>query len=367
MDSIETEKIYLHGFNLLPQFGPARLTKLLNFFGSYHRAYFAKKESLLNAGLEEDVATAFLKHRELVNLQSEEQRLKKAGVKILTPSDPNFPKLLLEIPKSPPILYYRGEMTEAEELFLAVVGTRKITSYGRTIIPELLTPLVKSGITVVSGLAFGVDSLAHEISLSYGKRTIAVLGGGLDDSSLYPKHHQWLAKKILEGGGALISEYPLGTPSLKHHFISRNRIISGLAPATLIVECDLQSGSLITANHALEQNRTIFAVPGPIYSPQSRGPNNLIKMGAKAVTSAEDILEDLNLQALPSQQKIRQDFADSPAETAILKCLSQESLGINDLIKLSGLTTPEATSALTLLEMKGRVRNLGGQQYILGR
>jgi DNA processing protein len=164
-----------------------------------------------------------------------------------------------------------------------------------------------------------------------------------------------------------VSEYPVGTPNFKQNFVARNRIISGLSVATLVVECDLESGSLITAKHALDQNRTVFAVPGPIYSEMSKGPNNLIKMGAKLVTEANDILEDLNLKTLPEQKNILLNFGDTPEETAVLKLLSKNPVNINAIIKETKLEPGQVTSALIFLEMKGRVRNLGGQQYILSR
>lgn len=361
------EAIHLHALNLLPALGPTRLMLLFNQFGSFKKAFLASGPELVKTGLDAEIAKLFLQRRATTNLQEEADKLEKAQISILTFKDPNYPKLLLEIPKFPPLLYYRGAMPEPEELCVAVVGTRKISNYGRAIIPQLLSPLVQTGITIVSGMAFGVDSASHQIALDAQKRTIAVLGGGLDDQSLYPKHHQLLAQTILDNGGALLSEYPIGTPNFKSNFIARNRVISGLCVATVIIECDLQSGSLITAKHALEQNRQVYAVPGPIYSPASQGPNNLLKMGAKPFTSAEDLLEDLNLKQLPQQAAAQELFGDSPQENILLKFLNCEPISVNELIKQSGLSAGEATSALTFLEMKGKIRNLGGQQYILSR
>jgi|SRR3989344_355877 len=361
------EKLYLHGLNLLPQLGPARLLKLVKLFGSFQKTFKASAKEFQALGLEPEVAQAIASHCAKVNLTEEAEKLAQADIEILTYQDGNYPKLLLEIPKFPPILYVRGKMAEPEELCVAVVGTRKITNYGRSVIPDLVTPLVDRGVTIVSGMAFGVDSEAHKIAITKHKRTIAVLGGGLDDKSLYPKHHQLLAQEILDNGGALLSEYPIGTPNFKQNFVARNRIISGLSAATIIIECDIDSGSLITAQHALDQNRQVFAVPGPIYAEMSKGPNNLIKMGAKAITEASDVLEDLNLQKLPEEQSNQKLFGDNVAETKLLEIISREPLNVNEIIKLSGLEASEATSTLTMLEMKGRVRNLGAQQYILSR
>jgi len=247
------------------------------------------------------------------------------------------------------------------------VGTRKITTYGRSVIPDLVSPLVDAGAIIVSGMAFGVDSEAHKIAIQKNKRTIAILGGGLDDKSLYPKHHQLLAHEILDSGGALLSEYPPLTPNFKQNFVARNRIISGMCIGTLVVECDLESGSLITARHALEQNRQVYAVPGPIYASESRGPNSLIKMGAKAVTEANDILEDLNLKNLSKEIDSQEILGDNPMEKKLLEIISKEPVLLNEIIQLSKLDAGEVTATLTFLEMKGKVRNVGGQQYIRSR
>lgn len=361
------DSLYLHGLNLLPQFGPARLGLLAKRFNSFQNAFKAGEKQLIATGLDAEIVKNFIQLRDKINLEAEAAKLEHEQIKILSFKDVNYPKLLLEIPKNPIILYYKGAMENSDELCVAVVGTRQITNYGRMVVPRLVEPLVDAGAVIVSGMAFGVDSASHNIAIKKQRRTIAVLGGGLDEKSLYPKHHALLAKQILDAGGALLSEYPIGTPNFKQNFVARNRIISGLSVATLIIECDLKSGTLITAKHALDQNRQVYAVPGPIYSPQSQGPNNLIKIGAKLVTTANDILEDLNLQTLPQQQSAQNLLGDSAEETAVLKLLNHEPIIINELIKQSGLEASQVTSALTFLEMKGRVKNLGGQQYVLSR
>ncbi len=337
------------------------------FHNDFKSAFNAKAEQLQQAGLENSIIEEWLKLKSSLDLEKEKEKLDLQNIQIIDFKSENYPKLLLEIPDLPPLLYVRGKMENTEELCVAVVGSRKITTYGRTVTPDLVLPLCRQGATIVSGLAFGVDALAHETAVKAGKRTMAVLGGGVDEQSVYPKHHQLLAQQIIETGGALLSEYPPKTPNLQHHFISRNRIISGMSSATLVVECGLDSGSLITARHALEQNRQVFAVPGPIYSPMSEGPNNLLKMGAKPVTKASDILEDLNIQALPENEEAQNLFDLSVEEKSILAVLSKEPKLLDQLIKDSGLNARLATSALTFLEMKGKVRNMGGQQYILSR
>ncbi len=361
------DNIYLHCLNLRPELGPTRLLKILNSFDSFKDAYFAKHTDYLNCGLEPTLAEIILNHRLKTDPAAEAEKLKQCGINIFTYKDPNYPKLLLEISKFPPLLYVRGAMEMADEACVAVVGTRNITTYGLSVIPDLVDPLVDAGVTIVSGMAFGVDSQAHGRSVAKRRRTIAVLGGGLDDKSLYPKHHQLLAQEILDAGGALISEYPPGTPNFKQNFVARNRIISGISIGTLVIECDIESGSLITAKHALEQNRQVYAVPGPIYAPFSQGPNNLIKMGAKAVTCALDIMEDLNLNNLPLEIDSQKVLGENPTENKLLEIIGKQPLGINEIIRLSGLEAGEVGSALTFLEIKGKVRNLGGQQYVRSR
>lgn len=359
--------LYIHAFNLLPQFGPARLMRLYRYFENWQQAFESSAAEISEAGIEPELAKLFAKHRQNLNLDDEQKNLASHGISLLTFTDDVYPKLLLEIPKYPPLLYVRGQMNDPEELCLAVVGTRMITNYGRMATPKLVEPLVDAGATVVSGMAFGVDSAAHTVAINKHKRTVAILGGGLDDKSLYPKAHSLLAQQILDNGGALLSEYPPGTANFKQNFVARNRIISGMCVATLVVECDLKSGSLITAKYALEQNRTVYAVPGPVYSPQSQGPNNLIKMGAKLVTEGRDILEDLNLKYLPEEQQATQIFGDSPAESEVLRFIAYEPVHVDEIVKQSKLEAGEVASALTFLEMKGKVRNLGAQQYILSR
>lgn len=363
----QKEALYLHGLNLIPQFGPVSLIKLCNYFPTIKDAYDSSIDTLKKTKLEEKLINLFIEHRKKINLEEEAEKLALHNIQLLCFKDNNYPKLLLEIPKFPPLLYIRGKPLSKDDLCIAVVGTRKITTYGLSVIPDLISPLVELGITIVSGMAYGVDSKAHKQAIEKNKPTVAVLGGGLDDKSLYPKHHQLLAKEILDSGGSLVSEYPISTPNFKQNFVARNRIISGLCIATLVIECDLKSGSLLTAKHALDQNRQVYAVPGPIYAEMSKGPNNLIKMGAKIITNANDILEDLNLKSLSEETIAKSQFGDTQAETKILSLLTKEPINLDTIIKLSGLFPNEAISTLTFLELKGKIRNLGGQQYVIAR
>lgn len=364
---MENSPLYLHSFNLVPNFGAARIFRLCEYFPNFQKAYEATRQELKMSGIEPEMTDNFLALRANLNLENENAKLKNLGISLLTYKDLFYPKLLLEISKFPTLLYYRGTLPTADELCVATVGTRKITTYGKLAAPQIVENLALQGVSIVSGLAYGVDALCHQSALAVGKRTVAILAGGLDDKILYPQNHCLLTKQILDLGGMLISEYPPGTAALKHHFVARNRIISGMSIATVVIECSLDSGSLITAKYALEQNRNVYAVPGPIYAEQSKGPNNLIKMGARLITSAQDILEDLNLENLPKEQEAQSLFGNSPEENQILKVLKFEPQTINEIIKQSEMDAASATSALTFLEMKGKVRNLGGQQYTLSR
>lgn len=284
--------------------------------------------------------------------------IKKINIK-----DKNYPALLKEISLAPENLYFRGQLPEKDEICLAIVGTRRYSDYGKRAAIFLAESLARLGITIVSGLAIGIDSFAHQGALNVGGRTVAVLGSGVDDDSIYPAQNKKLAQKILENNGTLISEYPAGTKPMLHHFPSRNRIVSGLCQGVVIIEAREKSGALITTARALEQNREVFALPGPIFSPTAFGPNNLIKLGAKLITNVNDILGELNLP-LVETEKIKIKPAN-PEEEKILNLLSQEPQSINDLTKKTKLDIAIINSTITLLEIKGAVKNLGKGNYIL--
>lgn len=365
MSTDETLKYWLP-FSYFGKFGPVRFRKILQFFPSMAEAYRASAADLMQAGIEEKYAAEFVSLRpELVPDKLMEEVL-AAGIKIVPVTSENYPKRLKEIYDAPALLYVRGELRD-DEWPLAVVGTRKITSYGRIITPKIVGELAKQGIAVVSGLAFGVDALAHATTLENGGRTVAVLGSGIDDKTIYPAQNLDLARRIIASGGAVISEFPPGTPPLKQNFPHRNRIISGLSLGVLVVEADLESGSLITAKLALDQNRDVFAIPGSVLSPSSAGPHNLIKMGAKLVASAADILEALNLTEAMSFSESKKIIPDTPNEAKLLAHMSFEPAHIDKLVVLSGLEAAVVGSTLTFMEMKGKVLNLGGMNYVLAR
>ena len=276
-------------------------------------------------------------------------------------ADKNYPKLLKEIFDPPKELYVWGELKAEEKYPLAVVGTRKISNYGKQVAVPLVKTLANAGLTIVSGLALGIDGLAHQAALDVGGRTIAVLGSSLD--IIYPALHKKLAENIANSGGAVISEYPPGTRPAKYTFPARNRIVAGLSLGVLVIEAPEKSGALITARFALDQGREVFAVPGSVYNPNSIGCNKLIKMGAKPVTGAEDIFETFNLEF--STELKKEIKPETPEEEILLKFLSHEPIHIDELIKSSKLSPSVANSTLTIMEIDNKVKNLGGNNYIL--
>jgi DNA processing protein len=294
------------------------------------------------------------------NIEAEVERLEKLGIRLLAYTDPDYPQLLREIPDFPLLLYYRGNLPKLDAATLGVVGTRRITTYGRSVTSNLVPPIARSGLIIISGLAYGVDALAHQLTLDAGGITLAVLGSGVDETSIYPRDHTFLAAKIIGQGGALLSEYPPGTPALRHHFLARNRIIAGLTLGTLVTECAQKSGALITARYALDYNRAVYGVPGPIYSPMSEGPNWLLSQGARAITKAADILEDLNF-SVPETLSNTSTF--SPNELRVLKCMHLAPQSIDSIIAQSQLSTSAVTTALTMLEMNGAIKHLGNSIY----
>ena len=357
---------YWIGFSMLPKIGPMRMKRIWHYFQSMQLAWSAEMIDLTQAGLEEQIAEEIILKRGDIDLNNILEIMARENIKAVTLADDFYPKLLQEIYAPPPILFYQGEFNSAKDEFsLAIVGTRKLSNYGRQVTPEITKALAESGLVIISGLALGIDSIAHETALESGGRTIAVLGSGLDREHIYPAANYNLCAKIIASGGAIISEYPPGTESLRQHFPQRNRIISGLSLGTLIIEAPEESGALLTARFALEQNREIFAIPGSIYSPNSLGPNNLIRMGAKLVTRAEDILEALDLNLVKEYVETKKIIPDSPEEAKILAHLSHEPIHFNELVKLTKLDTSGLNSTLTLMEMKGRVRNLGSLMYVI--
>ena len=352
---------YWVGFNVVRGIGPVRLKALLDHFGDIERAWRAPYDELRRAGLNQRVIETLIETRSSLDLDRELARIESAGVQVLTWNSPTYPALLREIPAPPPVLYVRGTLTAEDAWAVAVVGTRRVSSYGREVTRRLTRALARSGITIVSGLARGVDGEAHRTAVDAGGRTIAVLGCGVD--RIYPPEHRQLAKDIV-GAGALVSDYPLGTPPEAGNFPPRNRIISGLSLGVLVTEAGKRSGALITADYAAEQGRDVFAVPGSILMRGSAGTNKLIQEGAQVVINPEDVLEGLNLTMVAEQAEARQALPADATEAALLAYLTDEPCHVDELQRQAGLPIAQVTSTLALMELKGLVRQVGGMKYV---
>ena len=297
-----------------------------------------------------------------ISPDEEMEKLERYGARVANWNDPIYPPRLKEIDDPPPVLYIRGELLPEDERSVAVVGTRKASAYGREVAGSLSHDLAKNGVTVISGLARGIDSISHQAALEAGGRTIAVFGSGLD--VIYPAENAGLARRM-ESSGALVSEHPLGAKPDARNFPRRNRIISGMTLGTLVIEAPETSGAMITVRWALEQNREVFCVPGSIFSPASKGTNSLIQQGAKLVMRCEDILEELNLTVVSHQIEMRSILEpDGDHESDLLTHISHEPIHIDEIRRLAQLPISSVSSALALMELKGLVKQVGGMHYV---
>jgi len=355
---------YWVGFSLIPGIGRSRLAQLESHFGNLEAAWQAAPDDLKHSGLDSGSIRAITTWRQKISLEAEMEKLDRYGVKVLTWRDTDYPSRLKEIYDYPPILYVRGTLLPDDEWCLAVVGTRRATVYGKQVTEEIVADLARSKITIVSGLARGIDSVAHHSALEAGGRSISVFACGLD--IVYPAENANLARRIMQQG-ALISEYPLGTKPKADNFPRRYRIMSGLSLGVLIVEADETSGAMITAHLALEQNREVFAIPGSILSPASRGTNHLIQEGAKLVHDYTDILEELNLTAVAQQLEMKEVIPSSDTESLLLKQLRAEPTHIDEVCRNSGLPISTVSSTLAMMELKGLIKQMGNMSYVLAR
>jgi DNA processing protein len=354
---------YLVGISLLPGIGPQRFFKLLDLCGDPERAYRASETQLRALGVDGKMLPQLLERRRTLDLDREMQRLEALSVTVLSRDDPDYPPRLKEIYNAPPLLYVKGEITRADDQAIAVVGTRSPSVYGKEIAGRIVPQLVGAGLTIVSGMARGIDTVSHHAALNAGGRTIAVLGSGID--VIYPAENRGLYKRITESG-AVVTEYPLGTKPDAFNFPARNRIISGLSMGTVVVEAQTGSGALITADYAVEQNREIFAFPGRATDKGSSGCNRLIKESrAKLVTSTEDILDDLDLTAAVQQLEIKAAIPANDEEGCLLALLSHEPVHIDELSRQSAMPMPAVASTLMMLELKGSVRQIGSMSFVL--
>jgi DNA processing protein len=361
---IEQDIRYWVGFNKVPGIGAARLRALLDYFGDLETAWRASAHDLRQAGLDRRSVTNLLREREKLDLDAEVARLQRAQIGVLTWDDPDYPSNLAQVYNAPPLLYVRGRIEKRDEWAVAVVGTRRASVYGKEAARMLGRDLAQAGVTVVSGLAKGIDTIGHRSCLDAGGRTIAIMGCGLDE--IYPPENGRLAAEIVERG-ALVSEYALGTRPDARNFPPRNRIISGLSLGTVVVEADRGSGALITADFAAEQGREVFAVPGSIFARGSRGANYLIQQGAKMVCNVADVLEELNLTMVSQQAQARAVIPENETEALLLQHLSAEPVHVDYLGRVAELPIAQVSSTLALMELKGMVRQVGGMNYVLAR
>ena len=358
------DKKFWVGFNLIKGIGAVRMQGLVAYFGDLESAWRAAPPELAQAGLGLKVIERVVQARASVNLEKVWEKIEKQGIKILTWQDETYPQRLKEIDQPPPVLYIRGEYLPDDLFAVAIVGTRRITSYGRQITEELSAFLAANGMTVISGLARGVDAVAHQISLKSGGRTIAVLGSGVD--KIYPPEHRGLAEQMMERG-AIISDYAPGTPPEASNFPPRNRIISGLSLAVVVVEAGETSGALITAEFAAEQGREVFAVPGSILAPQSKGTNKLIQNGALPLLSVNDLMQALDITRVGEQKAVRKIMPADAIEAKLLTVLTHEPLHVDEIRNLAELPIEKVSAALVLMELKGMVRQVGGMNYVAVR
>jgi DNA processing protein len=341
--------------------GAVRFKTLLEKFGDAQTAWNATESQLSDAGIGPKILEHFLPLRETLDLDRLPLELEKKNITALTMEDANYPRRLKEIDQSPPILYMKGTLLPEDDWAVAVVGTRRVTPYGQQVAAELGAFLAHQGITVVSGLALGVDSIAQQSALNAGGRTIAVLAHGLDQ--VYPPKNRSLAKEII-ASGALVSDYGLSVPPDSTNFPPRNRIISALSAAVVVVEAGERSGARITADFAVDQGKEVFAIPGSIYSPQSKGTNRLIAQGAHPLLKFEHLIEALDMELMTMHKSARTTLPEDGAEAAVYSMLSSQPLHVDEIAAKVEMPIDQLSSTLALMELKGLVRQVGGMNFV---
>ncbi len=369
------ERDYWLAFNVCGGFGPKRFAVVLKYFGSARQAWEAGKGEWEKLRLGLKVIDRLLTFKKEFDIVSYKLRLEKYLIKFVVNRDKDYPDILKEIEAPPYLLYYKGSLLPQDNVSISAIGTRKATSYGRAAAQKITRSLSIRGMTIVSGLARGIDGIAHRTALLYGARTLAVVGHGLD--KIYPSEHFQLADKIVKKG-AVISQFPLDVRASVGTFPARNRTIAGLGLGVVVVEGMKDFGSLITAGYARKMSRPVFAVPGPITSKLSDGPSKLIKNGAKLITSGEDIIRELKINPPAGGSKFKIAIKNlklkkegkeinfsSRAEERIWKILSEGEKHIDQLARQSGLMPAEISAVLTVMELEGRVKNLGSGEYCL--
>ncbi|MFZ6036416.1 MAG: DNA-processing protein DprA [Patescibacteria group bacterium] len=361
MDTTQSDLPYWIAFASGRSIGARTIHQLAEYFGTLEAAWHADITELLDAGLPPVRAERLASERLTIDPFSVLASLERLHIQTVTPRDQAYPRLLKEIYDPPAVIFYRGTLPAHDALSVAIVGSRKTSPYGRRVTPQITQPLAAAGIVIVSGLALGIDALAHQAALDSQGITIGVLACGVD--APYPRANAGLAEAIITRGGAIISEFPPGTPPLKQHFPIRNRIIAGLAAAVVVIEGAEDSGSLITARCAADSNREVCAVPGSIESATARGPHRLLQMGAHLITSAADVCAILQLDNTQTTVQNRTILPSTEAERTVLASIETEPTDIDEIFQHSRLPSSIVNTALTTLEMKGLVRHEGGTRY----
>ena len=354
----EEQRFYALALHLVPGVGPVRYRELKAAFGSPKAVFEAREADL--AAVVGVRAAAQIKSFALSRVEKEWEQIRRLGLTLLMEEDETYPDALRPFAYSPPVLYVQGDPAALSREGVAVVGTRRPTSYGRSVARKFAYELAARGFCVISGGARGVDTEAHRSALAAEGKTVVVLGSGLDRP--YPPENRRLFREVLEKGGALVSEFPLGTGPAAENFPRRNRIISALAVATLVVEAGEQSGALITVRWALQQGKDVYAVPGPITSPQSRGTNRLIREGAIPALSPEEFLQDLGLGSPKVREQVQLTL--TPEESEVYEALSLEPIHVDDLAEALGKPPSQVLITLLSLELKGAVQQLPGKLFV---
>jgi DNA processing protein len=355
---------YLHALNKIFGVGPQKMKMLINHLGSPQNVWTADLGSLMASGIGPKLAERIFYERNSINPKEEWEKLEKENIKMMTINDEDYPRLLLEAPGAPYIIYTRGNFDINSLPLVAIVGSRKYTQYGAQVASTFARELAQVGIGIVSGMALGIDSFAHRGALDADGKTIAVLGNSLDEESIYPRNNVNLSREIAQRG-LLVSEYPPVTLAGKLTFPARNRIIAGLSIGVLVVEAGEKSGALLTAQMALDFNREVFSVPGSIFSPQSIGTHELLKHGARLVSSVSDILSELEIFLTHEKKPSVPKKADTKEEETILGMLTHEPIHIDNIRKITKLNMATVSGTLSVMEIKGWAKNIGGQNYIL--
>jgi DNA processing protein len=355
------DKLYWIGFTLIKGIGAVRFQRLLDRFGDGESAWKAAPADLAGAGLNLKMIERLVSVREKVDLSLIWDQIHSKGIRVLTWMDELYPQRLKEIEQPPPVLYMRGELSQEDTWAVAIVGTRRVTPYGRQVTEEIASFLAANGVTIISGLARGVDAIAHNVALRAGGRTLAVLGSGVD--KIYPPENRAMADQIMQHG-AVLSDYVPGTPPESTNFPPRNRIISGLSMAVVVIEAGETSGALITAEFAAEQGREVFAVPGNILAPQSKGTNKLIQRGAHPLLSASDIMEALNLTRVGHHKAARKALPADEVESKLYEAIGEEPIHVDEIRNLTGLPVEKVSATLVMMELKGMVRQVGNMHYV---